>query len=66
MVGARTHMVLDNKFVIYNDGRDNRFHPQPDVRLTNVAEWYVNPRTNVCERPWEVEWVADNRGCKHH
>lgn len=58
-------MVLDNKFVIYNDGCDNRFHPQRDVRLTKVADWYVNPRTNVCERPWEVEWVAHNPGCKH-
>ena len=62
---ALAPMLLHNEFVLYNDGQDNLYHPQPDVRLTKVADWYVNPCTNVCERPWEVKWVNHNPGCKH-
>lgn len=58
-------MVLEDKFVIYNDGYSNHYHPQPDVRLTKVADWYPIPYTQAWERAWDVAWVNHNPGCKH-
>jgi hypothetical protein len=56
-------MLLTDDTVLFNDGSNNHLRPKPDERLRVIADWYPNPYSGECERPWDVKWVANNSAC---